>query len=637
MKMPHRSVLPFLVFVTMLSAHVRASRGEDSLHAALHGNSGTVERANALLELADRFRSTRPQESLAHARSAFEFAGQARDKELQHRAYGSQCASLFQLAAYDDLLAAAIKASALGRDLGDAKAMAQDLRWMSIAYEQLGDHGSALEMSKRALVFLKTTNDDAAIGEGIIDVMNALVGAGRFNEVIRFGEEALAHFDRANDSVGHCRVQIVNGEALITQGRFADALPLLHRSAEVLAASDQKDDAPHVQTLLAEAFLGLGRFADAARHLDNARALRKGTGTTGRTPHDLQLRSRLAQGQGDPEAALALLRESTVLKDSLVNEQARERMAGLAVQYELASSEAQIEELRKVNQLNESLIDSAKARGIWWLALIGLLLVASVFLALGWLRNRRAAVRSRMRTQLIQAQAQEIQKQNLELQRQNLRLAETLISEEEKDVLLREIHHRVKNNLQIISALLRAQAFHMGDPRLEQALIESQGRIASMASVHELLYKASNVGKVRLADQVKAIAEGVFSTFGSTGRVQLELRAMSADMPIDTLTPLGLILNELITNSVKHAFAAEEQGIVRVAIDQCDDRFELRYSDSGSRPSAERFLGNGSFGLELVRLLAQQLDGRLQRYQGERDELVLTFHVAQQRVLRKAS
>ena len=300
MKTPLRSVLPFLVFFTMLSAHVRASRGEDSLHAALHGNSGTVERANALLELADRFRSTRPQESLVHARSAFEFAGQARNKELQHRAYVSQCASLFQLAAYDDLLAAAIKASALGRDLGDAKAMAQDLRWMSIAYEQLGDHDSALEMSKRALVFLKTTGDAAAIGEGIIHVMNALVGAGRFDEVIRFGEEALAHFDRAHDSVGHCRVQVVNGEALITQGRFADALPLLHRSAEVLGASAQEMDAPHVQMLLAEAYLGLGRFSDADRHLDSARALRAKTGMAGRTTHDLQLRRRLAQGQGDP-------------------------------------------------------------------------------------------------------------------------------------------------------------------------------------------------------------------------------------------------------------------------------------------------------------------------------------------------
>lgn len=637
MKMPLRSVLPLVVFITMVSMHARASRGEDSLHAALHGNSGTVERAHALLELADRFRSTRPQESLVHARSAFEFAGQARNKELQHLAYVSQCASLFQLAAYDDLLAAAIKASALGRDLGDARAMAQDLRWMSIAYEHLGDHGSALEMSKRALVFLKTTGDVAAIGEGIIDVMNALVGAGRFDEVIRFGEEALAHFDRAHDSIGHSRVQVANGEALITQGRFADALPLLHRSAEVLGASAQETDGPQVQTLLAEAYLGLGRFTDAARHLDSARTIRTRKAMASRTPHDLQLRSRLAQGQGDPEAALALLLESTVLKDSLVNEQARERMAGLAVQYELASSEAQIEELRKVNLLNASLIDSAKAQGIWWLALIGLLLLASVFLTLGLLRNRRAAVRSRMRSQLIQAQTQEIQKQNLELQRQNLRLAETLISEEEKDVLLREIHHRVKNNLQIISALLRAQAFHMGDPRLEQALVESQGRIASMASVHELLYKASNVGTVRLADQVRAIAQGVFSTFGTAGRIQLELRTTPTDMPIDTLTPLGLILNELITNSVKHAFTGEEQGTVRVAFNQFDDRYELRFSDSGSRASAERFLGNGSFGLELVRLLAQQLDGRLQRYQGERDELVLTFQVAQQRVLRKAS
>lgn len=637
MKTLHRSHGFFLVFAALLSLHVHASRGEDSLHAALHGNSGTLERANALLELADRFRSTRPQESLVHARSAFEFAGQAKDRNLQHRSYHSQCASLYQLAAYDDLLAAAIKASNLGRDLGDAKGMAQDLRWMAIAYEHLGDHENALEMTKRALVFLKTTGDATAVGEGIVDVMNALVAAGRFNEVIRFGEEALDHFERTNDSVGHSRVQVVKGEALITQGRYADALPLLHRSAEVLGSTPLAKEAPQVQSLIAEAYLGLGRFADAARHLDSAHALRAKAGMGARTPHDLQLRSRLAQGQGEPGKALSLLRESMALKDSLVNERARERMAGLAVQYELATSEAQIEELRKVNQLNESLIDSAKAQGIWWMALIGLLLAASVVLTLGLLRNRRAAVRSRMRTQLIQAQTQEIQKQNLELQRQNLRLAETLISEEEKDVLLREIHHRVKNNLQIISALLRAQAFHLGDPRLEQAMIESQGRIASMASVHELLYKASNVGKVRLADQVKAIAQGVFTTFGTADRIQLELRAMSTDLPIDTLTPLGLILNELITNSVKHAFSPEETGFVRVSIDQCDDRFELRFSDSGSRASAERFLGSGSFGLELVRLLAQQLDGRLQRFQGERDELVLTFRVAHQRMLRKAS
>ena len=616
---------------------MQASRGEDSLQLALHGASGPAERARALLQVAARFRPEKPTESLVHARSAMTFAQQANDPAVVHAVYAEQCSIHFRMAAYDDLLQTAQKAADLGQRMGDAHLIAADLSWISLAYDRMGEYDGAVRMSKKALVLLKTTGDSSAISKGILDVMNALVKAGRFDEVIRHGEEAMGYFEHKDDTVGRCQIQVRSAEALVAQGRFADAVPLLHFAARGMARSATAEDLARVATVLSEAYCGLGRYNDAQLQLDSAQRTLQHTGASWRTPNTLALRSRISEGLGDPVAALAYQRQHSALKDSMMNERVAERMAGLSGLYELRAKDSENAALRDRNAEHEAEIRTARVQGYWWLVLIVVLLIVLVVTVIQLRRNQRSAHRARVRNTIIHQQAQEITKQNLDLQQQNLRLAETLVSEEEKDMLLREIHHRVKNNLQIVNALLRVQGIHMGDPKVEQLLAECQGRIRSIASVHELLYRTGDVSTVNVAEQLKAIADGVFQSYGVGERLSLQLRVSSDRFPIDTLTPLGLIVNELITNSVKHAFPDRAPGVITIALRELDGQYELRYSDNGPGPASDHFFGGTSFGLELVRILASQMGGGLQLMHGDETTLVLTFRNEARQGLRAAS
>ncbi|MFZ1688915.1 MAG: histidine kinase dimerization/phosphoacceptor domain -containing protein [Flavobacteriales bacterium] len=632
-----RSVAPVLLFAALCCTRVQASRGEDSLHMALHGSAGAAERAKALLELSARFRADRPTESLLHARTAMTFAQQVKDPALMHAVYAEQCSIFFRLAAYDDLLHTAMKASELAQGMGNARAIAEDLNWLSIAYDRMGEFNSAVDMSKRALVLLKTTGDSSAISKAILEVMNALVKAGRFDEVIHQGEEALNYFENKDDTVGRCKVQVRSAEALVAQGRFADALPLLHHAMRGIMGKVSASDLAHVETVITEAYCGLGRFQEAQAHLDSAVSRFRSEAMVIRTPRLLFLQGKVLEGMGDLKGALECQRQHATLKDSLMNERIADRMAGLTGLYDLRAKDAENAALKDRNQANEIVIQEAEARSKWLLVVSVVLLAVLVILATQMRRNRRVAHRARLRNLLIHEQAQEITKQNLDLQQQNLRLVETLVSEEEKDMLLREIHHRVKNNLQIVNALLRVQGAHLGDPKVEQLMAECQGRIRSIASVHELLYRAGDVRNVNIAEQLNAIAQGIFESYGVQDRLSLNLRVPADRFPIDTLTPLGLIVNELITNSVKHAFPGRTAGVISIALREVDGQYELRYNDNGPGPASDHFFGGASFGLELVRILSNQMGGNIQLMRGEETTLVLTFRNEARQAWRAAS
>ena len=624
-KIPMHCALVTVVLSMLCPAASLATRGDDSLQWVLNSVSAPADRARALLQMAARYREDRHSESLLYINSALGFAQQSKDPLVLHEVHLEQCKVHFRLAAYDDLLQDALKATELSQQIGDAHLIAADLQWLSVAYEQLGQFNSAVDMSKKALVTLKTTGDSSVIGKAILEVMNALVKAGRYDEVIRHGEEADRFFSAKEDTIGRCQAKVRSAEGLLARGRFADAVPFFHFAVRGMGSAAPPSELARIALGLSEAYCGIGRYDVAQAQLDSAEGYFRSGRMHWRTPRVLVLRSRISEGLGDLAGALAFQRQHAALKDSIMNERIAERMAGLSRMYDVRAKEAENEVLRLRNDEHTAVIANARTQGIVWLVLFILLGITVALLTTMLLRYRKAVRRARMRNKLINVQAQEITKQNLDLQRQNLRLAETLVSEEEKDMLLREIHHRVKNNLQIVNALLKVQGAHLGDPKVEQLLAECQGRIRSIANVHELLYRAGDVKCVSISDHITAIADGILGTYGLRGRVTVQLQMAHERFPIDTLTPLGLIITELITNSAKYAFANDIGGVISVDLRAVGDHFELRYSDNGPGPSNERFFDGTTFGLELVRTLADQMNGSIQLERGAEAAIVLLF------------
>jgi PAS domain S-box-containing protein len=198
----------------------------------------------------------------------------------------------------------------------------------------------------------------------------------------------------------------------------------------------------------------------------------------------------------------------------------------------------------------------------------------------------------------------------------------------EKEVLLKEIHHRVKNNLQIISSLLSLQSAHIRDPRALEVFKEGQGRVRSMALIHEKLYRSEDFARVDFSEYIRNLAAYLFRSYEvSAGAVSLSVRAEGMLLPVDTAIPCGLILNELVSNSLKHAFPDGRRGEISVTLrPEGDDRLTLCVADDGvGLPTGLKPHNSSSLGLQLVNTLARQLGGELAVRGGAGVEFKITF------------
>ena len=212
-----------------------------------------------------------------------------------------------------------------------------------------------------------------------------------------------------------------------------------------------------------------------------------------------------------------------------------------------------------------------------------------------------------------------IQHRNItEIKKAEIRIRRSL---EEKEILLKEIHHRVKNNLQIVSSVLDLQGSYVKtDPTAVNVLKESQNRVFSMALIHEMLYQSKDLNKINFDDYIKSLVSHLFHSYRLNIPVNSVINVKDVSLNIETAVPCGLIISELVSNSLKYAFEDEKSGEIIIALKSKDDKYELIISDNGvGFPKNLDFKNiKLSLGLQLVNSLVNQLDGSigLDRSQG---------------------
>ncbi|MCE8423419.1 MAG: PAS domain S-box protein [Candidatus Methanoperedens sp.] len=214
----------------------------------------------------------------------------------------------------------------------------------------------------------------------------------------------------------------------------------------------------------------------------------------------------------------------------------------------------------------------------------------------------------------------------LRIQERTAQLKESL---EEKKILLREIHHRVKNNMQVISGLLMLQEEFSNDEKVSGIIKESQNRIDSMALIHEKLYRSESVSKIDIKEYVDDLASGLFESYGITeSKVSLNVNAENISMGIEAAIPCGLIINELVSNSLKHAFPAGKKGEIEISLRPIgDDIIELLARDNGvGIPKGIDFRKTESLGLHIVNILVEnQLHGEITMNKNKGTEFRIRF------------
>jgi two-component sensor histidine kinase len=185
----------------------------------------------------------------------------------------------------------------------------------------------------------------------------------------------------------------------------------------------------------------------------------------------------------------------------------------------------------------------------------------------------------------------------------------------EKETLLKEIHHRVKNNLQVIASLLRLQGRYLKDQEARAMFEESQNRVHSISLVHEKLYRAGDLARIDFHDYLLTLTKGLMDGWQGAGfPVEVRVEALGVQLGVDTAIPCGLIVTELFTNALKHAFPNAASGSIRVAVAALPGgSLELTVEDNGiGLPENLDFRRSGTLGLELVGSLARQLGAKIE-------------------------
>lgn len=294
------------------------------------------------------------------------------------------------------------------------------------------------------------------------------------------------------------------------------------------------------------------------------------------------IRIKLAQGKTD--SVQALFDEFIIIKDSLQAKANEEAVVEAETQVGLTLAEQELE--------NKNLRLAQQAQQQKWY--IGLILLLFAILGGAFWAYQRI---NRDRAMISQQKAQ----------------VESALTE--KEFLLKEIHHRVKNNLQIISSLLDKQARHSGDTSLKDKMQEGKDRIQSMALIHQNLYQSENLSSIDIRKYIYELAHNITATQQAPDQnIAIDIQADDLQLTIDQAIPLGLILNEMLTNTFKHAFKDRQQGLVNISFrETTTDQFSLYFSDNGKgMPPDFDVEQSQSLGMNLIYGLTEQLEGELQ-------------------------
>jgi two-component sensor histidine kinase len=282
------------------------------------------------------------------------------------------------------------------------------------------------------------------------------------------------------------------------------------------------------------------------------------------------------------------------LADSITRKEAELQNAQLQFEFELDQKDEYIRLLNQEKELNQAQIRNRDNLVLGSILVVGLssLLAFSTFLRF---RQKNRA--------------------NKKLQQQNHQI----------ELLLSEVHHRVKNNLQVISSLLSIQMDQLKDENARMAVLEGQSRVQAMGFIHETIYRNENFTFIDMQDYIQRVSASLQQSFAIGDRiVKVEIETERISLDVETAIPLGLILNELITNCLKHAFGSADNPLIRVHLRLSTDRaLLLTVQDNGSGMVLTE--NQDSFGLRLVRELTDQLKGTVAFVSGDGTTVLMTF------------
>lgn len=502
---------------------------------------------------------------------------------------------------YDRCLEYSVKTEKLAQMREDNHAYIRALHQQGEVYVRIGKYEQASDIYRKCIAY---KDEYPALYKRTIMLISKLqMSIGLYDAALSHSKRALELALAGNDLILSATIYTDIGYIYKLQGDFEKALEY---NLEALKVRRQTQKINLVSSSLRNIgllYLDYKKYPEAEKYFLEALEIGAKHGK-----HEVVLSAnkylgRLFAEQNESEIALRYITRYATLKDSLNSYFIGARMANMQRQYDLSRMETENEILKQRNQITELLLSRQNTERRF--IVVGLLLVmviALMLLNLYRLKKKHAVHLENKVQQRTHALMKEIE----ERKKVDKNLKELL---HEKEILLQEIHHRVKNNMQVISSMIGMQLKSLDNPEFKEIFEQTQNRVRSLSLIHEKLYRSVNLADVDMKAYVETLVFGLFENSDlDQSLVKLEIDVDDISMDVNLAIPCGQIINELVTNIIKHAFPNNMKGEVYIAFRLDSDQYYLEVTDTGiGMPKNIDFTMNETLGMTLVNALSKQL------------------------------
>ena len=485
----------------------------------------------------------------------------------------------------------------LSKKLGDKAVIGNAAYLLASNYQTLGNNAEALKYFKQSLQLAIERGDKIDQIDGRRAIGKIYLSDNKFDEAESYYSPALILAKEIGDVQILANMYVCMGHYYRAIGNYSEALKNYLSSESAYQSISHKLDLARLYSDIGSVYTSLQNYNAAKKYFIDAKALYVGLDSKLSMADYYNGKEKLDSATGNWQSAYQHYKDYITIRDSSFNKETLQKLVGSQMLFENEKKQAilKAEQEKKDLVVQEELKRQRNIRNSAFVILAAML----IFSIVAYRQRNKIAKEKKKSDQLLL----------------------------DKELLLREIHHRVKNNLEVVSSLLALQSAQIDDAQTKDAMQESQNRVQSIGIVHQKLYQGTNLGGIEMKDYFINLSESILDSFGAEKRVTIECAMEQLDVDIDTAVPLGLIVNELLTNTLKYAFPQGQPGKVEIKLHkQKDGMLQLEVSDNGVGKSGITH-GTG-FGGQLVALLTQQLGGTMREETTNGSRIYFEFKTA---------
>lgn len=491
----------------------------------------------------------------------------------------------------------------------DLRQKSGNKRFIAISYNNIGliyrsrkEYGNAAAYYQKSLALKKEINDEQGILNSMINIGSAFQSQGKYDSAFYYADEALKQANKINANDDILAAKGNKAAAMVNLGQYDEALLILKEVEKKSLETNVKNNFFSVYESLGDVYSNKSQFAEAEVYYKMGLDISTQTSRNEQKSIFLKKLAKNSFNKGDYRQAYLFSEQSKQISDTLFTDENSRQINEMAAIYETGQKEKRIEKLNSENIVSTTLAQRRKRERNYFI-------IASILL-LGMAGLAYAAFNSnKKKKELLAAQNMVIKK-----------------SLTEKEFLMKEIHHRVKNNLQVVSSLLKLQSHYIKDEQAHEAVKDSRNRVQSMALIHQNLYQDDNLSGIDVQHYISKLCENLFQSYNiHPQRIKLLKEIQPLTLDVDAVVPVGLILNELITNSLKYGFPGEKDGIIKIIVQEANGVLQLKVYDNGvGLPDDFHTRYKDTFGYKMIDAFLQKMKGELKTYSEEGTKVEIT-------------